>query len=141
MTPFWLVFLGFCRYFRQFSWFQSSVKFPEGLFCRMHDYFCSTKFYPYFYCTSWSYRALNYPEYRFWHVLEVKWSISLTTSMFFQIALGGGENSHYWGCGDGKFCWEGFFYQMVGTWGGEIFAMQTFFKAKSNILWILSNID
>ena len=36
--------------------------------------------------------------------------------------------SAHWG--DGKFCWEGNFYVVVGIWGGVILTIQTFFKAK-----------
>ena len=141
MSSFLLVFLWFYRYFRQFFWFQLSVKFPEELFCTTHSINCfyNCRFYSYFYCISWSYRAFNYPEYRFWYALEEISRILLTASMIFQIALirDGGIPPI---TGDGKFCWEWFFYWVVGTWGGEIFIMQTFFKAKNNILWIL-NID
>ena len=33
--------------------------------------------------------------------------------------------------GIGKFCWGGFFYRMVRTWGGVILTILTFFKAKT----------
>ena len=42
--------------------------------------------------------------------------------------------------GDGKFCWENLVYMVVGTCGGVILTIWTFFKAKNNILQIL-NID
>ena len=42
--------------------------------------------------------------------------------------LCGGEISPH--CRDGKFCWEGNFYVVVGIWGWVILTIQIFFKVK-----------
>ena len=102
-SSFLLIFLRFYIYFRQFSPFQLPVKFLEGLFCRMHNI-----------TFLWPYRALNYPEYRFWHELEVKWSILFMASMFFQIALRGGEYSPYSGG------WEILLEEVFSSGGGNL---------------------
>ena len=38
------------------------------------------------------------------------------------------------GGGNGEFCWGEFNLHGVGTWGEVILTIQTFFKAKNNIL-------
>ena len=46
----------------------------------------------------------------------------------FSTPVGSPGISAHWG--DGKFCWEGNFYVVVGIWGGVIFTMLIFFNAK-----------
>ena len=53
--------------------------------------------------------------------------IDSSPSMFSTPAGNPGISAHL---GDGKFCWEGNFYVVVGIWGGVILTIQTFFKAK-----------
>ena len=47
---------------------------------------------------------------------------------YFQNSIKGLGISAHWG--DGKFCWEGNFYVVVGIWGGVILTIQNFFRFK-----------
>ena len=66
----------------------------------------------------------------FTHVYHKWWSYDKV----FQIAIRGGGKR---GGGGNN---QKFFYWVVGTWGGVILKIGTFFKAENSFLWIL-NID
>ena len=53
--------------------------------------------------------------------------IDSSPSMFSTPAGNPGISAHL---RDGKFCWEGNFYVVVGIWGGVILTIPIFFKAK-----------
>ena len=97
------------------TWFCSCCN--PFIFCHIYNV---TKIYPTIFSTAFLQFKLKSKHH--WilfasHILQ-----------YFQNSIKGLGISAHWG--EGKFCWEGNFYVVVGIWGAVILTIQTFFRVK-----------